>query len=131
MPRFHDLLDRLPEALPNNRVVVGDDNSDLVGHLVTPSVEWESAVLFASRVLDRLDAEANAAAWRVLDLEDDDFDVGADGKRSGDIRFPGNAGLAQGDETGAPRGKEHEHAELLVPLDLSREARARHDLGLR
>ena len=75
-------------------------------------------------------AETNAAARRV-DLEDDDLDVGADGKRFRDVRFPGHAGLAQRDETGAPRGEEHEHAELLVTLDLSREARARHDLGLR
>ena len=73
-----------------------------------------------------LRAETNAAAGRV-DLEDDDLDVGADGKRLGDICLPGDAGLARRDEPGAPRGEEHEHAELLVTLDLSREARARRD----
>src|SRR5439155_7608664 len=80
------------------------------------------------RVQYRLDAETNAATRRV---EDDDLHVGADGKRAGDIRVPGNAGLAQWDETRAPRGEEHEHAELLMTLDLSRESRARHDLELR
>ena len=47
------------------------------------------------------------------------------------VRFLGDAGLAHRDETRAPRGQEHEHAELLVTLDLSREARARHDRRLR
>ena len=79
---------------------------------------------------DRLDAETNAAARRV-DLEDDDLDVGADGKCLRDVRFPGDAGLAQRNEAGASRREEHEHAELLVTLDLAREARARHDLGRR
>lgn len=49
-----------------------------------------------ARVQDRFGAEANAA-WRVFDLEDDHLDVGADGKRLRDIRFPGDAGLAQRD----------------------------------
>ena len=50
------------------------------------------------------------------------------GNALSDIRFLRHAGFAQRDEAGASRGEEHEHAELLVTLDLAREARARHDL---
>src|SRR5580765_4734422 len=53
------------------------------------------------RVEDRLGAEANATAWRVVHFEDDDLDVGADGKRSRDVRFLDHAGLAHRNETGA------------------------------
>src|SRR6185295_7081278 len=52
-------------------------------------------------------------------------------KRFGDIGFPANPGLAQRDQTSPSWGEEHEHAELLVTLHLSREARARHDFWLR
>ena len=75
------------------------------------------------RVQDRLAAQANAAARRI-DLQDDDLDVATDGERSRNVGFLGNAGLARRDDTGASRGEEHEHAELLVPLDLSLETRA-------
>ena len=43
----------------------------------------------------------------------------------------GDAGFAHRDEAGAARSEEHEDAELLVTLDLAREARARRDRPLR
>src|SRR5580704_17374958 len=56
------------------------------------------------RVGDGLAAETNAAARRI-DPEDDDLDVGPDGKRFRNVCFPGQAGLAQRDEPCAPRGE--------------------------
>lgn len=53
------------------------------------------------RVPDRFGAQTDATARRI-DVEHDHLDVGADGKRSSDLRFLRNAGFPQWDETGAP-----------------------------
>ena len=76
----------------------------------------------------RLGAETNAAALGI-DFQHDDVDARAHRKGLDDIGFLRDAGLADRDEPGAPGREEHEHAEVLVPLDRSRQAGARHDLG--
>ena len=55
------------------------------------------------RILNRFAAETNAAARRIH-LENDDLDIGADGKRFHNVSFSGHACLAQGHEAGATRG---------------------------
>src|SRR6478752_3244842 len=50
-------------------------------------------------VEDRLPTEPDAPARRI-DLEDDDFDVAADGKRLRDVALPREAGFTQRHEPG-------------------------------